>query len=137
MNIFKWILNLITGASKKVIEYYAFGRDFANEVKKYENKPLGEAIEMAISAIVKATPNKIDDAVWAIVRTFVKDMNWSGLKLSERNEDSKAVVLQNINGIAAKAKSDGKLTIQETSTVAYPFYDRSLSKVRPAKEHGG
>ena len=121
-NIWAWI----TGAAKKVKEALDFGKETANDIKKYADSPL-------LDYFVKATKNPYDDAALIGIRAglewFINAMGWADKKISDFDEVTKKYVLANIAAEAGylKAEADKLGTTREQHIAAAPVvYDPKI-----------
>lgn len=125
-NLFKKLINFITGAARKIKEALNFGKDIANRVKQVVDSPL-------LDVVVNLTPTPLDNAALTYLRntlpTWIEKMGWAEKKVSDFDETTLPHVLNAISAEAAKLtaeKTNAYLTRQQAIAAAQIIYDPKI-----------
>jgi hypothetical protein len=126
MNIFKKLIDFITGAARKIKQALTTGKDIANKVKQVVDSPL---MDIAVTLI----PGTADDAVLLYLRQnlplWIEKMGWAEKKVSDFDETTLPHVLNAISAETAKLtaeKTNADLTRQQAIAAAQIIYDPKI-----------
>lgn len=125
-NLFKKLIDFITGAARKIKEALTTGKNIANTVKQAVDSPLFDIAVMLI-------PGTADDAILHYLRqqlpVWIEKMGWAEKKVSDFDETTLPHVLNAISAETAKLtaeKTNADLSRQQAIAAAQIVYDPKI-----------
>lgn len=125
-NLFKKLIDFITGAARKIKEALTTGKNIANTVKQAVDSPL---FDIAVTLI----PGTADDAILHYLRQqlpiWIEKMGWAEKKIEDFDETTLPHVLNAISAETAKLtaeKTNVDLSRQQAIAAAQIIYDPKI-----------